>query len=127
MSQTENNYNGERAEVRLGQSLVVFVENSCNPEQPVFITQALDVSANGLQIIMDCQLTIGSVLALGIEYTAANGRQVFNLVGEVRWCEPYHTGGFAVGFQLLEAQDTDLACWKLTVVDMLGDERIELC
>lgn len=126
MSQTLNDYNGERTEVRLGQSLVVFVENCCNPEQPVFITQAVDVSANGLQLIMDCQLTLGAVLALGVEQKTETGREVFNLIGEVRWCEPYHTGGFAIGFQLLEAQDTDLARWKLAVVEMLGDERIEL-
>ena len=126
MSQANNDYSGERAEVRLGQSLVVFVENCCTDGVPVFITQALDVSANGLQVSMDCQLTIGAILALGIEQTNNAGREVYSLVGEVRWCERQEAGGFAVGFQLLEAQGTDLARWKLAVVEMLGDESIDL-
>lgn len=125
-SYSGEDYNGERTEVRLGQPLVVFVENCCDPALPVFITQALDVSANGLQLSMDCELALGAVLSLGIEQTTPAGRAVFNLIGEVRWCEPQEAGGFAVGFQLLEAQDTDLARWKLAVVDMLGDESIAL-
>lgn len=117
---------GARAEVRLDRPLVVFIENNCRNGRPVLVTQALDVSANGVQVQVDCAIAVGAVLPLCIELPQATGKRDLHLIGEVRWCSPAPAGGYLAGFQFLAAQGTDLAAWKLAVADMLGDESIRL-
>ena len=116
-SQDQNN----RGETRLDLEETIFIEiiaSDKNSAGSVIMCNSLDLSANGLQVIVDEEISMGTILRLCIDLKDAD--PIF-LVGEVMWQRPdAETGGFRIGFSLFEADDTDIGRWKSLVSDLLG-------
>jgi Tfp pilus assembly protein PilZ len=80
--------------------------------------KTLNVSRGGLQVSLEEELTVGSILQIGIDLPGAE--HTLYLAGEVRWCLPNNDGTSAwmAGFQILNADDSDIARWVELIVKM---------
>lgn len=104
----------QRQEYRLTTQLTVFLElgDEQDANEPsIVISRSLDISANGLRIITDRELTPGSILRSCIQTQDINRR--FMLITEVKWLEPWHNPGeYLVGLALFESEDSNIQEWK---------------
>jgi hypothetical protein len=128
MKNTDDKKTGEqRSEYRLNEEITIFIETYSSPEseqQPatMVISKTVDLSANGIQIIMDNLLPLNSILRLCLE--TVEGPQRFILAGEVvRQSEIGALGQYAIGFQLLESDQTDIAEWKKYIARRLAEDN----
>ncbi|MCH7742196.1 MAG: PilZ domain-containing protein [Proteobacteria bacterium] len=110
----------DRLETRLELEATIFVEvlaSNSNNTGNVLMCNSLDLSANGLQVVVDDEMPAGSIFRLCIDLKEAD--PIF-LVAEVKWQRPDpETDGFRIGFFLFESDDTDIRRWK-ELVDELG-------
>jgi hypothetical protein len=93
--------------------LIVFLEVSDEQdhEPTIVISRSLDISANGLRIITDRELTPGSILRSCIQNQDAT--QQFTLITEVKWLQPWQNPNeFLVGLALFESEDSNIVEWK---------------
>ncbi|QGX39882.1 PilZ domain-containing protein [Permianibacter aggregans] len=72
-------------------------------------TQTDDISAGGFRAQVPVALDQGAILHVVIE--AGEPKIHFLLVAELRWCRP-EGEGFAVGFELVDARDSDYEVWQ---------------
>jgi len=103
----------QRQEYRLQIQLTVFLEvgNEQDQESTIVVSHSLDISANGLRIITERELTPGSILRSCIQNRDAT-RQ-FTLITEVKWSQPWQNPGeFLVGLALFESEDSNIVEWK---------------
>lgn len=111
-----------RVETRLELEETIFIEIIASDSKSagsVIMCNSLDLSANGLQVIVDEDISIGSIFRLCIDFKDAD--PIF-LVAEVKWKRPdEETGGFRIGFLLFESDDTDIQRWKELVADLLAE------
>jgi hypothetical protein len=72
----------------------------------------LDVSQSGLQVGLDRELPVGAILQIGAELPGSD--DTFYLAGEVKWCRLREESGsdWSVGFQLMNAHDSDIENWR---------------
>ncbi len=109
-----------RGETRLEIEETIFIEilaSDSSSAGMVIMCNSLDLSANGLQVILDEDISIGSIFRLCIDLKSQD--PIF-LVGEVMWKRPdAETEGFRLGFSLFESDDTDIQRWKELVADLL--------
>lgn len=102
----------QRSELRIGQELVVFVETYSSPtgearKPNVAVSKTVDLSANGLQIVMDKPTPPGSILQLCVEFVGE--RRHYHLTGEVKWVATVgRDKDYLVGFLLMESEGTDI-------------------
>lgn len=68
-----------------------------------------EISRDGLRVQVDAELTLSSILQIGIE-VESTGETLF-LVGQVRWCQSVSDSLWSVGFELFEATDSDIDTW----------------
>ena len=82
--------------------------------------KSLNVSQGGLQVAVEEEITVGAILQIGIEFPGAE--DALSLVGEVRWCLPSNDeqGSWMAGFQLLDAENSDIERWVELVSTMEG-------
>ena len=117
---TSQDRNEHRVETRLSLQETIFIEvlaSDVSTPGSVIMCNSLDLSANGLQVVLDEEITSGSIFRLCIDMQQND--PIF-LVGEVKWKRPDPDGeGFRIGFLLFEPDDTDIARWKRLVADML--------
>ena len=117
---TSQDRNEHRVETRLSFQETIFIEvlaSDVSTPGSVIMCNSLDLSANGLQVVLDEEITSGSIFRLCIDMQQND--PIF-LVGEVKWKRPDPDGeGFRIGFLLFESDDTDIARWKRLVADML--------
>ena len=117
-----NNNEEKRQESRLPAQETLFLElavaNDTGVAPKILICNTVDISANGLQVMLDDTLPLHSIHQLGIELE--NPAQRFHLVAEVKWCRPHADGGYLVGFALYESDDTDIEQWKQAVAARFG-------
>ena len=80
--------------------------------------KTLNVSRGGLQVSLEEKLTVGSILQIGIDLPGSE--HTLYLAGEVRWCLPDNndTPAWMAGFQILNADDSDIARWVELIVKM---------
>jgi Tfp pilus assembly protein PilZ len=80
--------------------------------------KSLNVSRGGLQVILEEEITVGAILQIGVDLPSAE--DTLYLAGEVRWCLPckdaQHT--WMAGFQILNAENTDIERWVTLIVAM---------
>jgi hypothetical protein len=103
----------QRQEYRLETQLIVFLEvgDEQGHEPTIVVSRSLDISANGLRIITDRELTAGSILRSCIQNQTAT--QQFTLITEVKWSQPWQNPGeFLVGLALFESEDSNIVEWK---------------
>ena len=116
-SQDQNN----RIETRIDLEETIFIEiiaSDMSDTGIIIMCNSLDLSANGLQVIIDEEISLGSILRLCIDLKDA---EPIYVVGEVKWKRPdEETGGWRIGFLLFEADDTDIQRWKEFVADALA-------
>lgn len=128
MKNTDGKKTGEqRSEFRLNEEITIFIETYSSPEnerQPatMVISKTIDLSANGIQIIMDKRLPLNSILRIGLE--TITDPQRFVLTGEVvRQSEMAILGQYSIGFQLLESEQTDIIEWKKYIAKRLAEKN----
>lgn len=116
MEPTQDN----RREFRLTGEFTVFLETlSAPPEQDfqshVVICNTMDISSNGIGLILDEPLALGIILQMYIEISDSKER--FLLVAEVKWCQPSTEDEdcFNTGFELYESDGTNIIEWKKLV------------
>ena len=103
----------QRQEYRLETQLTVFLEldDDQGHEPVIVISRSLDISANGLRIITDRELTLGSILRSCVQTHDIATR--FMLITEVKWLQPWQNPGeFLVGLALFESEDSNILEWK---------------
>lgn len=110
----------ERAHNRLPLESRVYVEREASAsgdEGDALVCHTLDVSARGLQVALDEELTEGAFLQIGIDFPGEAGEETLYLVGQVCWCRPARRGdpAWLAGFALLPAEDSDLDRWEALI------------
>jgi len=70
------------------------------------------VARGGIRVALEEQLTVGSILQIGID--APEDNQPLYLTGEVIWCQPDEgeTTSWHAGFKLLNNSGTDIGRWS---------------
>jgi hypothetical protein len=112
-----------RSETRLDEKTTVFVEICAaepghNPDPKVIICTSLDLSANGLQVQMDSEVPVSSILRLCADF--GRDKEPVYLIGEAKWVRP-EGELFNVGFELFDAENSDIIAWKNLVANKLLD------
>lgn len=115
--------NERRCETRLGEKTTVFVEiisAEFDNSQPasVIVCNSLDLSAGGMQLQMDHEVPVGSILRLCAELYDVD--QALYLVGEAKWVEK-EDDHYKIGFELYDAENTDFSGWRRVMVAMLDE------
>ena len=123
---TSQDHNEHRVETRLELQETIFIEvltSDLSTPGSVIMCNSLDLSANGLQVVLDDEITSGSIFRLCIDMQQND--PIF-LVGEVKWKRPDPEGeGYRIGFLLFESDDTDIARWKHLLADLLEGNSAE--
>ena len=113
--------NEHRVETRLALQETIFIEvvsSDTRKSGEVLMCNSLDLSANGLQVVVDESLSAGSIFRLCIDIR--NEEPLF-LVAEVKWQRDDPDGhGYRLGFLLFESDDTDIQRWKELVAQLLA-------
>ncbi len=80
--------------------------------------RTVNVSRGGLQVTLDEELTVGSILQIGVDLPGADG--TLYLAGEVRWCLPSNEeqNPWMAGFQILKADASDIERWEALIASM---------
>lgn len=115
----------QRTELRVSKELAIFIETYSSPtgearSPDIMISKTVDMSANGLQIVMDKPAALGSILQLCVEFIGEPTH--YHLTGEVKWVAKIgREKDYLVGFLLLESDRTDIEAWKHRIAQMIED------
>lgn len=123
MSPSSHSPDERRSELRIEEETTIFLEvmsDNDNGAPRVVICNSLDMSANGVQIALDEEVPVGCILRLGVEL--GKDTDALYLVGEAKWVRP-DEDQFQIGFELYDAENTDIAAWKQAVADFLNSDR----
>lgn len=74
--------------------------------------EAVDLSANGLQVMVDEPLQRGAIHTLIIDMDEP--AVVYRLTAEVRWVKS-HPEGYLTGLQLYDSEGTEIIDWKFMI------------
>ena len=82
----------------------------------MIMCKSLNVSRGGLQVILEEELTVGTILQIGVELPGEKDRLC--LAAAVRWCLPSKNeqNPWMAGFQILNANDSDIERWVASIV-----------
>ena len=112
-----------RQEGRLDEIAAVFIEWMAGAEglegasqTAVILCSSADLSSHGLRVSTDRALPVGAILTLGVELKKTS--ETLFLAGEVRWCEHDSSGRYQIGFQVLQAEDSDHERWQDVVTTL---------
>ncbi len=117
----------ERKHLRLPVQSRVFIElesavAGSEAGSNIAICTTLDVSAQGLQIALDQELTEQAYLQIGVEPPHAEGDdgEAFFLAAQVRWCRPGDSEDqpWLAGLALLQAGQSDIDRWIALISDL---------
>ena len=113
-----------RQEHRLGSQETVFIEVDSaarDDEHPtsIVISHSIDISANGMQVIVDEEFTSGTIYQVCVQLN--NPERRLHLIAEVKWCRYVEReSGFLIGLSLFESDDTDIQQWKELIAERFG-------
>lgn len=119
-----NNARERRSESRLDNQTTVFIEivsaayNNSSPAN-IIVCNSLDLSTGGIQVEIDEEVPVGSILRLGAQLQGSD--QTLYLVGEAKWLKK-DGEHFNIGFELYDAEKTDFEGWQKVVTAMLNDD-----
>lgn len=114
-----------RAESRLASRLDVFLSvPGDGAGDQILITRCLDVSANGLRVLVDHTLTPGTILQAGVRHRSLGFDNPLILIAEVMWAQESH-GEALLGLRLFESEDSHIGQWKQAVASWLAPEGNE--
>ncbi len=119
----------DRKHLRLPVESRVFIEldasvDAVEGESSVAICKTLDVSAQGMRVLLDHELQEDAYLQVGVEPPQAEGTSeaTFFLVAQVRWCRPadQDEGSFLAGLALMQSEGSDIDHW-VNLISTLQD------
>jgi len=117
---TTSQMHEDRIKTRLALEATIFIEilaSDSHTAGSILMCNSLDLSENGLQVVVDDEMPAGSIFRLCIDLK--DSEPIF-LVAEVKWQRPDpDADAFRIGFLLFESDDTDIQRWKELVADML--------
>lgn len=119
-----NNAEERRSESRLDKQTTVFIEivsaahDNSSPAN-IIICNSLDMSTGGIQVEIDEEVAVGSILRLGAQFQGSD--QTLYLVGETKWSRK-DGDHFNIGFELYDAEKTDFEGWRKVVTAMMGEQ-----
>lgn len=117
-----DNDNEKRQELRLSAQETLFIEvdsGEDGAQTQIVISSSVDISANGLQMIIDRPLLAGSIHRLCLQLDVPDAWLYLSAM--VIWVRPLaDDDGYAVGVQVMESQGTDIQQWKTWVAQRLG-------
>jgi len=120
---TNSQGNKDRLETRLEIEETIFIEVLSSGDQSdgnVIMCTSLDLSANGIQVVVDQDIAISSIMRICIDLP---NREPIFLVAEVVWKQADdETDGYRIGFSLFESDDTNIEEWKLWVAEQLDQD-----
>jgi hypothetical protein len=104
----------------VGKIFIERVSSDAEGQSPadIIACKTVDISSNGIRAGIDRELPMGAILQVGIEIAGED--HTLYLVGEVRWCIPSADDDefWLVGFNLLDAQDSDIEAWQKHLADL---------
>ena len=111
-----------REESRLTIGAEIYLERlSAEPGEDssadVIRCEAIDISANGLQVLVDVELTAGAIHTLVVDIYRSG--EIFRLSAEVRWVEA-HKDGYLMGLSFFDSDGTEIIDWKLMMAKYLN-------
>ena len=113
--------NEHRVETRIEVEETVFIEvlaSTGTSPGDVIICNSLDLSANGIQVVVDHEISVDSILRLCIDI---KDQEPIFLVGEIMWQRPDpDSAGHRLGFLRFESDDTDIQRWKALMAVLLA-------
>lgn len=115
------NDQNQRLWTRLTQTGSIFIEmlsediSGTDPGK-ILLCSAVDISQYGLQVAVDEELVMGTILRLAVDL----GGSVVHLIGEVKWTrrDSAGKGAYRVGFKIIESDGTDIEQWKNLIVSL---------
>lgn len=116
------NVDEKREEARLNVSASIFIETvsrepDSTQEAKVVECECVDLSANGLQVLVPESLSKGAIHTLIIEID--NDVKVYRLIAEVKWVKPYKSD-FLTGLMLYDSEGTEIIDWKFMMSRFLN-------
>lgn len=86
----------------------------------VIMCKTIDISRSGLRVHVNRELVVGAILQIGVELVDAV--DTLYLAGEVKWCRALEESesDWAVGFELMNANDSDIETWRTVLAEMDG-------
>lgn len=116
------NVDEKREEARLNVPASIFIETvsrepGSNQEAKVVECDCVDLSANGLQVLVPESLSSGAIHTLIIELN--NEAKVYRLTAEVKWVKPYKSD-FLTGLMLYDSEGTEIIDWKFMMSKFLN-------
>jgi len=111
-----------REEVRLNIGAEIFLEKVAaepgdDSSAEVIRCEAVDISANGMQVLVDTPLIAGGIHTLIVEIYRSEA--TFRLTSEVKWVEE-SKDGYLMGLALFDSEGTEIVDWKLTMAKYLN-------
>lgn len=109
-----------RQEYRLPskETIILQLTSTSDQNSEILVCNSVDISANGIQIVIDQPLEIGLILHLAIQWQGIS--QPLTLVTEVKWMfQVEHHGQWMTGLELLESDDSNLPLWKSLIAERL--------
>ncbi|KPQ01459.1 PilZ domain-containing protein [Marinobacter sp. HL-58] len=116
-----------RSEYRLTASAKVTIElESAVPDDAgdsasrTLVSRTSDLSARGIRLLTSEPLTTGAILPAWVNLEEIS--EPFRLMVEVVWCRPAEeSGGWLVGLQILESDDTAFLEWVEAVARAMSE------
>tara|TARA_R110001592_G_scaffold138511_8_gene357835 strand:- start:8640 stop:9023 length:384 start_codon:yes stop_codon:yes gene_type:complete len=117
------NVDEKREEARLNIAASIFIETvssepDSNQEAQVEECECVDLSANGLQVLVPNALSQGAIHTIIIEIDN-NDSMVYRLTAEVKWVKPYKSE-FLTGLMLYDSDGTEIIDWKFMMSNFLN-------
>ena len=111
-----------REEVRLTIGAEIYLEKvAAEPGEDnsaqVVRCEAMDISANGMQVAVDQELTGGAIHTMVVEIYRSE--QVYRLSAEVKWCRK-NKHEYHAGLALFDSDGTEIVDWKMTMAKYLN-------
>jgi len=116
------NVDEKREEARLNVPASILIqtvsrEPGSSQEAKVVECECVDVSANGLQVLVPESLSSGAIHTLIIELN--NEAKIYRLTAEVKWVKPYKSD-FLTGLMLYDSEGTEIIDWKFMMSKFLN-------
>lgn len=116
------NVDEKREEARLNIAASIFIETvssepGSNHDAQVVECECVDLSANGLQVLVPQSLINGAIHTLIIEID--NDDKVYRLTAEVKWVKPFKSD-FLTGLMLYDSDGTTIIDWKFMMSKYLN-------
>jgi len=116
------NVDEKREEARLNVAANIFIETvskepGSSQEAQVAECECVDLSANGLQVLVPEALQQGAIHTLVIEIN--HDEKVYRLTAEVKWVKPYKSD-FLTGLMLYDSEGTEIVDWKFLMSKYLN-------